>query len=60
MATNTYEAKYHYVRSGSSGRILSSLQVKAETEQVAYKLAENQAKGRHPNSEIYILELKKR
>lgn len=39
---------------------MATLQVKAEGEAIAYKLAENQAKSKHPGYEILILELTKK
>lgn len=57
---STYEARYQYVKPGSSSKGLTSLQVKADSEEIAYKLAENQAKSKHSGCEIYILELRKR
>ncbi len=57
---SNFDARYQYSKIGSTARSSSSLQVKAETEEVAYKLAENQAKSRHPGCEILILELKKK
>ena len=57
---NNFNARYQYVRPGSSSKTTASLQVKAETEQVAYRLAENQAKAKHPGCTIFILELSKR
>ena len=57
---NNFNARYTYSRPGSSSKTTASLQIKAETEEVAYRLAENQARGKHPGCEVLIIELKRR
>lgn len=57
---NNFEARYQYTRAGSTARNTTSLQVKAESEAIAYKLAENNAKSKHPGCEVLILDLKKK
>lgn len=57
---NNFNARYQYSKIGSTSRSATTLQVKAESEAIAYKLAENQAKSKHPGCEILILELTKK
>jgi hypothetical protein len=57
---NNFNVRYTYSKPSSHAKSTTSLQVKAETEEVAYRLAENQAKSKHPGYEVFIIEIKRR
>lgn len=55
-----YSVKYYYQKQASSGKNITSLEVKADNQIVALELAKMQAIAKHPGYNVVILELKEK
>lgn len=51
---------YYYTRSSDGGRHESTFMVKAESDLVAFHIAEQQAKAKHPDCVVVVKEVRRR
>lgn len=51
---------YYYTRNGGSGKNESSFMVKAESDLVAFQIADQQAKAKHPDCVVVVKEVRRR
>ena len=57
---HSYSVKYKYNKPGSGSSTTTTFTVRANSEAIAYQLAEDQAGNKHPGYQVTILDLKER
>ena len=57
---SVFTVYYYYIRKSSGSRQESTFMVKADSDLVAFHIAEQQAKGKHPDCTVVIKEVRRR